>query len=350
MRRCELIDDVLEQMSRVWGPEGMDGSSAEYAWLAATCGVTEDDDDVRWQYVFDEDRAVETCVPIDTQDDWVFEMLSFLSDDTAVCEFLSRLLEQYKGCHPYPRERAEGSIDRALFLIHKHARRSGLSIVHALSLAKEQATLVEIDEFLLAIHAERPRVVYWTHQASFNLEEFIEEELRALGWKPGCDDSPDSIWIGPDALVKAVLEWMPSIIDRENSAYLLSCQFSSSGTSCATTFRPSWVRELSSQLRSLILARTEQVNQDVRISESEDASLLMALAAELVANEVFARTRGLNKRLLLAKKLLGDRVPQHRQGQIAKLAQNSEYCDQNLCLVVKSADEQLWLASTLPDS
>lgn len=346
MERSELIEGILEQMGRVWGPEGMDGSPAEYAWLVAACGVSEEDD-LRWQYVFDDDRSVEMSGSLDSEDEWVLEMLHFLSDEATVCEFLSRVLGLYKGCRPYPRERPQGSIERALFLIHTHAHRSGSALVHALSLESERAIHLEFDEFLLAIHAERPRAVYWTHQTSFNLEEFIEEELRSLGWKPGYEDSPDSIWIGPDALGKAVLEWMPSIIDRENSTYLLSCQFASNGAMCRMTFRPSWACVLSSQVRSLLLARTEEVNEDVRISESEDSDLLIALAAELVANEVFARTRGLNQRLLLAKKLVGDRVPQHRQGQVARLAQNSEYCDQNLCLVVKSADEQLWLASTL---
>lgn len=95
LTRSELIESVLTEMNRVWGPEGFGGEFEAYAWLKEHFGISEEED-VQWQDVLsdwagtlDEDTA-------DLEEDEKTLVKAFLQDDSTVIAFLETLLQRYK--------------------------------------------------------------------------------------------------------------------------------------------------------------------------------------------------------------------------------------------------------------
>lgn len=95
LTRSELIESVLAEMDRVWGPKGFGGEFEAYAWLKAHFGISEEED-VQWQDVLsdwagtlDEDTA-------DLEEDEKEQVKAFLQDDSAVTTFLETLLQCYR--------------------------------------------------------------------------------------------------------------------------------------------------------------------------------------------------------------------------------------------------------------
>lgn len=50
MTRSDLIESLLAEIDRVWGPEGFGGESEAYAWLKEHFGISEEED-LQWQDV-----------------------------------------------------------------------------------------------------------------------------------------------------------------------------------------------------------------------------------------------------------------------------------------------------------
>jgi hypothetical protein len=90
MSRTTLIEAVLVEMDRVWGPEGFGGSFADYDWLLAHYGISEEED-VNWQFVLQ--HATDDLPDEDAED---AEVMLFLDDDAAVGQFLRELLQKYR--------------------------------------------------------------------------------------------------------------------------------------------------------------------------------------------------------------------------------------------------------------
>jgi len=90
MNKAQLIQAVLQEMERVWGPEGFGGESEEYAWLQSRYGISEEED-VQWQLILQYE--------IDDlpEEDWEEEeIMQFLEDNFAVVLFLEGLLRKYR--------------------------------------------------------------------------------------------------------------------------------------------------------------------------------------------------------------------------------------------------------------
>lgn len=94
LTRSELIELVLAEIDRIWGPKGFGGEFEAYAWLKANFEVSEEED-VQWQDVlsywsgtFDEDTT-------DLEEDEKEHVKAFLQDDFAVTNFLETLLQRY---------------------------------------------------------------------------------------------------------------------------------------------------------------------------------------------------------------------------------------------------------------
>ena len=131
----------------------------------------------------------------------------------------------------------------------------------------------------------------------------------------------------------------------------MTALFQGRGASCWTgTLRPDWLIEFATQIDDLIENRENDVQASMQSSEAEDAELMDALVAELAGNEVFRKTKGLNKRLMLAKTLIGDRVPAHPTGRLGCIALHGVMCDLNLVNVVRDADQRVFVETSLKSS
>lgn len=95
MTRSDLIESVLAEMNRVWGPEGFGGEFEAYAWLKEHFGISEEED-VQWQDVLS-DWAGSLDVDLEDLDEVEKNrVIAFLQDDSAVMTFLETLLQRYK--------------------------------------------------------------------------------------------------------------------------------------------------------------------------------------------------------------------------------------------------------------
>jgi|ERR1043165_2923424 hypothetical protein len=98
MHKDHIIDAILFEMERVWGPEGFGGEIAEYEWLLANFNITEEED-VRWQLVLQ--QHMDDLPEEDREDP---EVIQFLQNDTLVDKVLAAVLTKYRSnSATYPR-------------------------------------------------------------------------------------------------------------------------------------------------------------------------------------------------------------------------------------------------------
>lgn len=128
----------------------------------------------------------------------------------------------------------------------------------------------------------------------------------------------------------------------------MTALFHGRGATCWTgTLTPDWLTKFATQINNLVENYDDNLQASLQSSDAKDAVLMDGLVAELAANEVFRKTKGLNKRLMLAKTLVGDRVPAHRSGRLGCIAQHGLMCDLNLVNVVRDADQRVFVESSL---
>ena len=99
-----LIDRIMAEMERVWGPEGLQGTQEEYAWLQQHYGISEADD-VRWQYILQDsmDDLTEDDLSEDDPDDE--ELIDLLAHPGGIIATLNALLLLYRrNSISYPRD------------------------------------------------------------------------------------------------------------------------------------------------------------------------------------------------------------------------------------------------------
>ena len=85
----DLIYAVSAEIQRVF-PNEFDGTSEEYRWLEANYGISEEDD-VKWQLVVEFSLS-----ELSAEDEDDEELMSFLTDLSAVEEFLTSMLTRYQ--------------------------------------------------------------------------------------------------------------------------------------------------------------------------------------------------------------------------------------------------------------
>lgn len=88
--REELIDKVVTEIQRIF-PDDIQGYPEEYQWLEENYGVTEEDD-VKWIDIINYSCEDYDDCNLDDEDN-----RAFLESDTAVCEYLTKLLQKYQG-------------------------------------------------------------------------------------------------------------------------------------------------------------------------------------------------------------------------------------------------------------
>jgi hypothetical protein len=86
----QLIEEILQEMDRVWGKEGLHGEPEEYVWLKEHYGITEEDD-VRWQLTIQ--HHFEELPEEDQADE---DVMRFLNDEGGLKKFLKSFLDRYQ--------------------------------------------------------------------------------------------------------------------------------------------------------------------------------------------------------------------------------------------------------------
>jgi len=95
LTRPDLIESVLAEMDRVWGPEGFGGEFEAYAWLKANFGISEEED-LQWQDVLSDWAGTLDDDTADLEEDEKEHVKAFLRDGPAVITFLETLLKRYR--------------------------------------------------------------------------------------------------------------------------------------------------------------------------------------------------------------------------------------------------------------
>lgn len=93
--RSELIESVIAEMARVWGPDGFGGEFEAYEWLQEHFGISEEED-VQWQDVLSEWTGTFEEDTEDLEEEEKIQAQAFLQDDAAVIAFLETLLRRYQ--------------------------------------------------------------------------------------------------------------------------------------------------------------------------------------------------------------------------------------------------------------
>jgi hypothetical protein len=91
MTDTQLMERILSEIARVWGDDdGLAGEAAEYAWLHAHYGITEEED-ARWHLLLQENMG-----ELSEEDEADPEIEAFLEDGEAVTAFLEMFLAKYQ--------------------------------------------------------------------------------------------------------------------------------------------------------------------------------------------------------------------------------------------------------------
>jgi hypothetical protein len=91
LSQTQLMEAILEQIARVWGDDdGLEGEPAEYEWLMAHYGISQDED-IKWHLLLQDNMG---DLPEEDAEDP--EVQAFLEDEAAVLGFLRMFLEKYR--------------------------------------------------------------------------------------------------------------------------------------------------------------------------------------------------------------------------------------------------------------
>lgn len=93
--RSDLIESIVTEMERVWGPKGFGGELEAYAWLKDHFGISEEQD-VQWQDVLSDWAGTLDEDTEDLDEGEKEHVKAFLQDDSAVTTFLEVLLQKYR--------------------------------------------------------------------------------------------------------------------------------------------------------------------------------------------------------------------------------------------------------------
>ena len=96
MSPTELITEIVDKILVIFGAEGFGGTAEEYRWLLANYGITEEED-VRWQFVLEQDCGItDAKEDLDEADEDDAKLAAFLEDPDAIWTFLETLLTKYR--------------------------------------------------------------------------------------------------------------------------------------------------------------------------------------------------------------------------------------------------------------
>jgi hypothetical protein len=94
INRADLIDDICDEIERVFAPSGFDGEAAQYIWLEKVYSISEEDD-IRWQHICELDFDDDDADKLDPQNSDHADMIAFLADEPMMIAFLVDMLAKY---------------------------------------------------------------------------------------------------------------------------------------------------------------------------------------------------------------------------------------------------------------
>ena len=195
------------------------------------------------------------------------------------------------------------------------------------------------ESFLQAVKAEKPKAVYW-YEMNFNLMEFIESELGALGWREEFDEDENCTRFPTlDQLSAQLSAPAGALAVYEGSIYSLFVMFSGAGANRIARCRTTWSFNVEDEIAELIEGHQKFARSSAKVALAGNGKALYPLALEIAKNAEFLSTRGLPKRYSIVAKLYQDRIPPHPDGRASRAVEHVPGADLNLELVTKMAQD-----------
>jgi hypothetical protein len=196
--------------------------------------------------------------------------------------------------------------------------------------------------FLSLITHEKPSAVFY-ESILYEPERFIRSHFISNGWKENFENSRESIWPTSDDIKT---ELHAEFSQAENNIGLprsLMATYAIHGQSRVCWLSAEWAEDLSEKIDNILEARHERAEE----SRNQVAMTLESLIAEVANDSEFKAIRGRPKKLIFLQKKYGERIPLHPRGRLSRPAQNCDYVDANIAIVLTKADELAWSSENL---
>lgn len=218
----------------------------------------------------------------------------------------------------------------------------GLSI----DLGKGAVVRLGLNDFFAASAAEKPRAIFW-YENVFDVEDWIEDELREAGWDEDKVGDEDAYWPSLDQAHKYLCPRLETVREYSGSPYFVMALYTTDGVCRVTSFLAAWYSGLSTAIEEMLEERMEAARLEHSRGDTKNKALLNQLIDEIAARDDFRAAKGLPKRALLIQTLYGDKIPKHPKGLTTRLKQHLDDMDVNMAYVLKAADEKAWLDKAL---
>lgn len=192
-------------------------------------------------------------------------------------------------------------------------------------------------EFFDLLSHEKPSAVFY-EEAIYNPELFIRGTMKAHGWKEGWEKDKKSVWPTPDEIKTELHTDLEKVANQIGLPRSLMATYSVHGHHRMCWLTAEWAEDLSEKIGEIVDSWYERAEA----AENKVAKTLESLITEVANDPEFKAIRGRPKKLLFLQKKYGDRIPLHPRGQLSQPAQNCDYVDAHVALVLIKADEQAW--------
>ncbi|WP_374343034.1 hypothetical protein [Azonexus sp.] len=203
---------------------------------------------------------------------------------------------------------------------------------------------LDLDEasFLSLLLHEKPSAVFY-EEITYDPERFIRGTMMSHGWKESWEKDCESIWPTPDEIKAELRVELAKAENRIGLPRSLMVTYAIHGQHRICWLSAEWAEEISEKIDEIIEARHERAEN----ARNQIAITLDSLIKEVANDPEFKAIRGRPKKLLFLQKKYGARIPPHPRGQITRPAQNCDYVDQHIAIVLIKADELAWSAENI---
>lgn len=220
----------------------------------------------------------------------------------------------------------------------------GAPLVHAGIHGILDGCYLDLDEasFFSLLPHEKPSAVFY-QTISYDPWRLIRGRLMANGWEERYESRRESIWPTPDEIKSELSLEFSHVESQIGLPRSLMMTYSIHGQHRVCWLSAEWAEELSEKIDEIIEARYEREEE----ARDKVAVTLESLIVEVANDPEFKAIRGRPKKLLFLQKKYGERIPRHPRGKMAKPAQNCDYVDENISIVLVKADDIAWASENL---